>query len=52
MQPLIGWVMLASWIAIVWMMWKIVQEGRAAVRAHRIPLRTKAGVPHRDRRRG
>jgi hypothetical protein len=44
--------MLASWIAIVWLMWKIVQEGRAAVRANRTPLRAKAGVPHRDRGRG
>jgi hypothetical protein len=52
MQALIGWTMLASWIATIWMMWKIVQEGRAAVRGHRTPLRVKAGVPRRNRSRG
>ena len=52
MQALIGWAMLASWIATAWMMWKIVQEGRAAIRGHRTPLRAKADAPPRNRSRG
>ena len=47
MEALLGWLMLASWIAIVWMMWKVVQDGSAAVRAHRTPLRAQE-TPHRD----
>jgi hypothetical protein len=35
MDAMLGWLMLASWIAIVWMMWKIVQDARAVVRKHR-----------------
>jgi hypothetical protein len=48
---MLGWLMLASWIAIVWMFWKIVQDTRAAVRDHRTPLRAKAAIPHRNRDR-
>jgi hypothetical protein len=48
MEALLGWLMLASWIAIAWMMWKIVKDGREVVRAHRTPLRS----PHRTRDRG
>jgi hypothetical protein len=32
MNALIGWLMLGSWIAIVWMMWKIVQDAKASAR--------------------
>ena len=46
MQAMIGWLMLGSWIAIVWMMWKIVQDARAAVRSHRTPLRARTRHRH------
>jgi hypothetical protein len=32
---MLGWLMLGSWIAIVWMMWKVVQDTRAVVRGRR-----------------
>ena len=35
MQAMLGWSMLASWFAIVWMMWKVVQDAKAVVRTHR-----------------
>jgi hypothetical protein len=35
MQAMLGWSMFASWIAIIWMMWKIVQDAKAVVRTHR-----------------
>jgi hypothetical protein len=49
MEALLGWLMLASWIAIVWMMWRVVQDGREALRAHRTSLH--ANVAPRGRHR-
>lgn len=39
MQALIGWFMLATWIAIVWICVKLVQDVRGAVQDRRRPRR-------------
>jgi hypothetical protein len=48
MQAMIGWIMLGSWIAIVWMMWKVVQDARAVVRGHRTPQRARTALRGRQ----
>jgi hypothetical protein len=48
MQAMLGWLMLGSWIAIVWMTWKVVQDARAAVRGQRSPLRARTGLRGRQ----
>jgi hypothetical protein len=48
MQAMIGWLMLASWIAILWMTWRLVQDARAAVRTHRESARVRAGFTRQD----
>jgi hypothetical protein len=35
MNAMLGWLMLASWIAMVWMAYKIVHDVRVAVRTRR-----------------
>lgn len=41
--------MLGSWVAIIWMTWKIVQDARAVVRSHRNPVKGRTVVPQRNR---
>jgi hypothetical protein len=51
MHAMLGWLMLGSWIAIVWMMWKVVQDTRAAMRGRQGQLRPRTANLHRNRAR-
>ena len=48
---MIGWLMLGSWIAIVWMMWKVVQNAKVVARDRRPLLRARTALTHRNRHR-
>jgi hypothetical protein len=39
MQALLGWLLLASWIAMGWAAWKFVLDARGIVRDHLGPQR-------------